>query len=278
MASRYAVFQYVPDLISGERINFGVAAYDDETAYVRFVNRWGRVRGFAGKDVAFLKHFAERVRESADASSLLADVGQITRLDHALITRMAERWIHSIQVTDPKASTLDPRALADKMAAKLLRETGAAPSGGRRKEAQQATVSGVRAAVDDATHGRSRELLKPGGVLRGELTENKFDAVVQNGTPILAAHGISFQGHSDGHAANAVNAISFMLSDVRHKYEEMPLALVAIPPKYDVSGEYQRAKDICAKLEVEVVAPDLVEDWARPAVRAYFGDNQSPTN
>lgn len=273
MASRYAVFQYVPDLISGERINFGVAAYDDETAYVRFVHRWGRVRGFAGKDIAFLKHFAERVRESADASSLLTDVGQVTRLDHALITRMAERWIHSIQVTDPKASTLDPRALADRMAAKLLRETGAAPTGGRRKEAQQATVSGVRAAVDEATHGRSRELLKPGGVLRGELTENKFDAVVQNGTPILAAHGISFRGPSDGHAANAVNAISFMLSDVRHKYEEMPLALVAIPPKYDVSGEYQRAKDICAKLEVEVVVPEMVEEWARPAVRAYFGDN-----
>jgi hypothetical protein len=271
MASRYTIFQYVPDLVSGERINFGVAAYDEDAVHVRFLNRWGRVREFAGKDIGFLKHFAGRIRESADASSLLVDVGSVTRLDHALITKMAERWIHSIQVTEPRASMLPARVLADQMAAKVLRQSGRTPTVARRKAAQQAAISGVRAALDDATEGRSRELLKPGGILKGELTENKFDAVVQNGTPVLAAHGISFQGQSDGHATNAVNAISFMLSDVRHRYTEMPLALVAIPPRFDVSGEYERAQEICAKLNVAVVDPNMVEDWARPAVRAYFG-------
>lgn len=271
MASRYTIFQYVPDLISGERINFGVLAYDDESVHVRFLDRWARVREFAGKDIAFLKHFAGRIRESADASSLLTDVGSVTRLDHALITKMAERWTHSIQITEPRASMLSARALADQMAAKVLRQGGRTPRVARRKDAQQATINGVRAALDDATEGRSKELLKPGGILKGELTENRFDAVVQNGTPILAAHGISFQGQSDGHATNAVNAISFMLSDVRHRYSEMPLALVAIPPRFDVSGEYDRAQEICAKLKVDVVDPQKVEEWAKPAIRTYFG-------
>ncbi|MCA1789089.1 MAG: DUF3037 domain-containing protein [Thioalkalivibrio sp.] len=271
MASRYTIFQYVPDLISGERINFGVAAYDEDSVHVRFLNRWSRVREFAGKDIGFLKHFAGRIRESADASSLLIDVGSVTRLDHELITKMAERWIHSIQVTEPRASMLPAPQLADQIAAKVLRQGGRTQRAARRKAAQQAAVSGVRAALDDATNGRSGELLKPGGILKGELTENKFDAVVQNGTPILAAHGISFQGQSDGHATNAVNAISFMLSDVRHLYAQMPLALVAIPPRSDLSGEYQRAQAICKQINVAVVAPDMVEEWARPAVRAYFG-------
>lgn len=271
MPSRYTVFQYLPDLISGERINFGIAAYDESAAYVRFLTRWQRVKQFAGKDVNFLKHFAMRIQESADTSTLLTDVGDTQKLDHDLITRMAERWIHSIQVTEPRASTLPPRALADQIAAKFLREgSRVQKSTGLRKEAQQATVAGVRAAVDDET-GRARELVKTGAPLRGEITENKFDAVVQNGVPILAAHGISFQGHSDGHAANAVNAISFMLSDVRRRYDRMPLALVAIPPRFDVTGEFERAQDICSKLNVEVVEPTAVEEWARPAVRAYFG-------
>jgi hypothetical protein len=271
MASRYTIFQYVPDLISGERINFGLAAYDDESVHVRFLDRWSRVREFAGKDIGFLKHFAGRLRESADSSTLLIDVGTVTRLDHALITKMAERWMHSIQVTEPRASMLSARALADQMSTKVLRQSGRTQPTARRKIAQQAAINGVRAALDEATHGRSKELLKPGGILKGELTENKFDAVVQNGTPVLAAHGISFQGPSEGHATNAVNAISFMLSDVRHRYAEMPLALVAIPPRFDVSGEYERAQEICAKLHVDVVDPNLVEEWARPTVLSYFG-------
>jgi hypothetical protein len=274
MLSRYTIFQYVPDLISGERINFGIAAYDEREIEVRFISRWSRVRQFAGKDVAFLKDFADRIRESADASALLTDVGEIRRLDHELITRMAARWKRSIQVTEPRVSTLSCHRLADQIEAKVLRSgAGETKSGGLRKVAQQAVVHGVRAAVsavDDVVDGNARDLVKTSAVLRGELTDNRFDAVVQNGTPILAAHGISFQGTSDGHAANAVNAISFMLADVRHRLKDIPLALVALPPRIDVTGEYERALEICRQIKVDVVGPGDVEQWARPVVERYF--------
>ena len=272
MPTRYAVFQYVPDPISGERVNFGVVAYSDDSVRVRFVKRWSRVRNFAGKDIGFLREFASRVSESADPSMLLTDVGPVVRLNEELIQRMSERWMHSIRVTEPKASTLGVRELLDLMTTKVLREDRSSRRGNiPRRAAADAAIAGVRAALQDQSADLALEMLKPGGILRGELTDNKFDAVVQNGTPVLAAHGISFQkNHETPQIANSVNAISFMLSDVRHRYAEMPLALVAIPPRFDVSGEYERAQEICAGLRVDVIAPTAVEDWARPVVRDYL--------
>jgi hypothetical protein len=273
MASRYAVFQYVPDPISGERVNFGVVVYSDDAVRVRFIKRWSRVRNFAGKDVAFLREFAARISESADPSMMLTDVGPVIRLNEELIQRMTERWMHSIQVTEPKASTLPVPELLKLISGRVLREASSTKEGTvPRRAAAEAAISGVRAALQEERIDLARELLQPGGVLRGELTDNKFDAVVQNGTPVLAAHGISFQKSQEApQIAFSVNAVSFMLSDVRHRYPEMPLALVAIPPRFDVTGEYERAQQICAGLHVDVIGPDGVEGWARPVVREYFG-------
>jgi hypothetical protein len=276
MITRYSVFQYVPDPVTGERVNFGVVVYNERTVLVRFVRRWRRIRSFAGKDVTFLRRFAARVEESADPSVMLTDLGPVVRLDDTLIRQMSERWVHSIQVTEPRAGVMQPERMLDQISAKFLREGSTSRrSGLSRHAAASAALSGVRAALEEETRTTSadlaKELLKPGGVLRGRLAASRFDAVVQNGSPILAAHGLSFQGQDSDRIEKDVNAISFSLSDVRQQYPEIPLALVAIPPRFDISGEFDRARDICAGLEVEVIGMDEVEGWARPVVREYLG-------
>ena len=276
MPTRYCVFQYVPDPVAGERVNFGVVVYDESQVLVRFVNRWRRIRSFAGKDVAFLRHFADRVEESADPSILLTDIGAVARLDEALIQRISGKWMHSIQLTEPRVGLLEPKRLLDQISTRFLREGDVRKREGlSRTVAAHAVLNGVRSALEEESTelnaDLAKELLKPGGVLQGVLTSSRFDAVVANGAPVLAAHGLSFQGQNQRLIETDVNAISFSLSDVRQRYPAMPLALVAIPPRYDVSGEYARALEICEGLEVEVVGVDAVESWARPVVREYLG-------
>lgn len=271
MVSRYSVFQYVPDPIAGERANFGVAAYDESTVLVRFLQRWRRIRGFAGKDISFLRDFARRVEESVDPSALITDAGPVVRLNDELIRRMSGRWIGSIQVTEPRASLLPVPQLLDQVSLKFLRQTDVRRREGlTRRTATAAVIAGVRAALEDESPQIAPELLKPHGVLQGRLSSSRFDAVVENGYPVLAAHGLSFQGGDAAQTEKDVNAVSFNLSDVRQRYSEMPLALVAIPPRFDISGQFERAKDICAGLEVDVVGVEEVEAWARPVIHNYL--------
>lgn len=275
MPTRYAVFQYVPDPVAGERVNFGVVVYDEQTVLVRFVNRWQRIKSFAGKDVTFLRHFSNRVEESADPSILLTDVGKVVRLDEDLIRTMSQRWLHSIQLTEPRVGLLEPRKLLDQVSIRFLREGDVRKRDGlSRRVAARAVLTGVRAALEEEATGvnteLAKELLKPGGFLQGVLTSSRFDAVVGNGVPVLAAHGASFQSQNHRLLEAEVNSISFGLTDVRRRYAEMPLALAVIPPRVDVSGEYARALEICAGLGVDVVGVEGVESWARPVVRDYL--------
>lgn len=271
MTSRYVVFQYAPDPATGERINIGVAAYDDDVVFVQFLGHWKRVRAFAGKDITFLKKFANRVRDSADPTTMLTDDGPVVRLDADAFARMSERWQHSIQVTEPRVGVLPPRELLQRVSSRFLLNSATRRRDGlSRAVAARAAIVGVRAALQDEGPRAARELLKPHGVLRGQLTQNTFDALVQNGRPLLAAHGLSFQTKEAPQIEKDVNSVSFMLSDVRQKYPEMPLALVAIPPRFDTSGQYERAGEICVGLNVAVVNQDQVESWARPYVKSYL--------
>ena len=58
MPSRYCIIRYVPNPLTEERVNVGVIAYDDTQVRVRFLERWNRVKHFAGRDITFLRDLA----------------------------------------------------------------------------------------------------------------------------------------------------------------------------------------------------------------------------
>src|SRR5215204_5185211 len=105
MASRYSVIQYLPDPATDERINFGVLAYGGGEAYARFVRDWRRIRGFGGQDTLFLREFARDVEASTSSQGRLPLFGAET-LDPDELILSVGTWKNSIQLTEPRASTL----------------------------------------------------------------------------------------------------------------------------------------------------------------------------
>src|ERR1700737_3502926 len=106
MASYYSIVQYLPDPTIDERINVGVIAFDERNVRVKFLDNWKRVRHFGGRDISFLLDFAKSVQQTASIQMQLPDFANMESLDRSFIHKMADNWINSIQVTQPRASLL----------------------------------------------------------------------------------------------------------------------------------------------------------------------------
>jgi hypothetical protein len=111
VSSRYVVFQYAPNPLNGECINFGVACYAiDEHGHpvgmvgCRFITDWRRVQSFArGADVSFLARFAEGFDMTGEQ-----------------IEAAAGRWVNSLQVSSPRGSLRRPAELLAEIAPRML--------------------------------------------------------------------------------------------------------------------------------------------------------------
>ena len=120
--SRYSVVRYVPDPAREECINVGVVVTTDDGGYVacRFVHNWSRAARFGGKDVAFLKDFAESLKTEIQRQPSLL---QPERFTGKLLAAFATDWCNSIQFSVPRASVAeDPSVLLGELAAQFLVE------------------------------------------------------------------------------------------------------------------------------------------------------------
>jgi hypothetical protein len=113
MSSHFAVVQYVPCPVRGERINIGVIALEDNIAKCQFVDDWTRAERFGDGDVTFLKEFAGDV---ADAVALRSK----WVIDRDSITQIHNEWNGSIQVTELRGSLRDVDDLLDYAARTFL--------------------------------------------------------------------------------------------------------------------------------------------------------------
>jgi hypothetical protein len=94
MKSQYAVIQYVPDQVRGERINIGVLAFDVDHAEdikVAFLKKWDRVRVFSQHDIQFVLDYVERIQ-----------IGRLTQAD--LGTMRQRRPYINVQLTEARGS------------------------------------------------------------------------------------------------------------------------------------------------------------------------------
>ena len=107
MPSYYCVVRYVPDPIKEEQINIGVIVFGYGCVRTRFTTNWQRVYNFGDNDIGFLKDF----------------VSQAARLTERRIREIADRWINTIQLTQPRASELTLEALLKDVAQRYLGES-----------------------------------------------------------------------------------------------------------------------------------------------------------
>lgn len=273
MASRYLVVRYVPDAIKGEQINIGVVAYDASKVRARFLSNWERVRRFGGADVSFLKEFAKQFAKGTSPALLLPDLSADRHVDSARLEKMVGSWRNCIQLSEPRGSLLSCEALLDDMAPRLLAHKVSAEHRPRRRhEAGLLVRNRVRTTVKGAVGGEAAEQLVDHGYLPGShQAEHKLDAVVRNGVPYFAAHGISFEASEPGKLQTTANSIAWTIADVLSGPSAVPLGILALPPLEEegaVSELYDTTKALYQELGATVLSEADFDTWVEQHVFA----------
>lgn len=258
MPSHFTVVQYVPDPVREERVNVGVIVMADGEIHSKFVRNWSRVRLLGGEDLSFLRNFAKQVGGSTSPQLALPGVGSLT-LTPEDIRQMSSRWLNSIQLTEPRASLLSADELLQDVARRYLIERPSPRHSyrDRRKAAQLAFQS-----LDRAVKQQEREVsVERNQRVKGELDEHVFDVTLTNGHLALAAHGLSFEGPHRVDLTREVDATKWAVDDVRKAASDIPIAIIALPPKKG-SKAFSEATRVFEDLGATVVVEDEVFDWA----------------
>ena len=100
--------------------------------------------------------------------------------------------------------------------------------------------------------------------MHGSHDDRRFDVVVANGKPYLAAHGISFEVQIQ---ENVQKLLSYMVLDVKNYQPNLPIVIVVLPPKkendnfQEIQKNYQQATSTYSELGAQVLEENEVEDW-----------------
>lgn len=273
MVSRYSVIQYVPNPISGERINIGVLAFDDDTVLVRFLSTWTRVYCFGTRsDVSILREFARSMRESVKSGLLFPGDKKNAEPNHLRLLTVAKGWINSIQFTEPRGSLDSVESLVESMAQTYLEECEHRTRLRDRQAAAQVTVSSIRNLLKQKFgDDRAKELLRTDYELEGVYKPHKFDAAVANGKPFFAAHGISFEVKT---TETVMDSLAWMIVDVKKQLPDVPLAVIALPPKNDTAdlrrwmNLYKETTHTYKALGAQVLEERQVDPWISQQLEA----------
>lgn len=231
MASRYSVIQYVPNPIADERINIGVLAFDQQTVKVHFLSNWDRVRVFGrSQDMSTLKTFADRMQKSAAAGQLFPGDELNNTPNYEGLLKVVQGWINHIQFTEPRKSldTVD-NLLTDAIATYLLEPEPKPKLRDRQAAARIAQNKIKQALINKLGENRAQELLKPDYFIDGQHQAHTFDvAIANNGRPLLAAHGLSFEVQT---SIQVTDSLAWMIVDVKNHQPDFLLGILALPPQ-----------------------------------------------
>ena len=266
MPSHYSVVQYLPDPVTGERINIGVIAFGDGTMRTRFLRNWSRVGSFGGPDVDFLRAFARDVEAAADQQLPLALEGE--RLDPEGLRAVAGKWVNSIQITEPRASTLEPDELVDSVARRFLRERVREARRGRDRRAATATAArNLELALKAHGSRKPEKYVRTHQAVEGTLDEHAFDIALVNGAPKWGVLSVSFELGSPAYQMREIRANAWTIDDVGAT--GLPITVVTLPPR-GRSKTYDHAVELFESLNAEVVQEADVPDWAADVVDEVY--------
>ncbi|MBR8828981.1 MAG: DUF3037 domain-containing protein [Gomphosphaeria aponina SAG 52.96 = DSM 107014] len=279
MVSRYSIIQYVPNPIIDERINIGVLAFDDQVVKVKFSENWQRVSDFAMEDdLEYLKNFAHRMKECAKDGLLFPGDIKNKIPKHERLLKVAQGWMNSIQFTEPRGSLKNVDKLFTDTVNKFLifppKQTPKNPHTRDRQAAARLTVSKIQQAAKKVFGDQYQHLVKAKYAISGKYIPHKMDIAIANGHPYLAAQGISFEVNPP---PNLLDALSWTITDIKEKNPSFPLAVVLLPPKQDLSKNYETLaakfsdrKAIYQDLGAIVLQEDEVYSWAINQLNSHW--------
>lgn len=265
----YSIIQYVPDPTRDERMNVGVVVTDDVGAIGRakFVRDWSRARQFGKEDMTFLRDFAHALVQELQAQ--LPMLSSVTRWDLERLRKFSVEWRNSIQISEPRASTLTPERLVEEVYEKFVKGLPPRRHAFRDKRAAAGLArTAIKKAVEDRYDKQQvLSLVKSHVWINGRLDEHEFDVVIQNHAPLLAAKGLSFEVPVSTELERDVDALAWAIDDILRAHDKPKLGVIALPPT-DKNREYERARRIYEGLKAEFVLASEVDDWAKTAVGA----------
>jgi len=275
MSAKYSIIQYVPDIITDEKINIGVVAFDRDTVRVRFLSNWERVRRFANQDVKFLQVFAKDLENAASPDALLPGVEEFPRLNEDFILAMIRKSVNSIQLTESRGSVKQVDELLNDISARFLSEHFVVRRDYRdRRAAIHLAKSKIRqvllAHLEDEMG--ADHFLKSASSLDGKHQPHTFDTVVANGVPYLAANGISFELPEARKLKTHIDAFAWSIRDVHDRDPAFPIGVVTLPPKPDneeharLQELYEQTVTVYTDLGAEILNENNIEMWAQKVI------------
>lgn len=274
-ASFYSVIQYVPDPVTGERVNVGVVTVRGEEVHAKFLTDWRRIRSFGGEDLDFLKEFARAAQSWSKAQDRLPGLEERVRLNEQGIRNLAGKWINTVQFTELKASLLDPSELLIDAANRFLRTQPRRRRGFRDRRAAAALARNtIEMVVQDVVGSRWRELVRRNDTVAGRFDDHRFDVSVKNGDIMLAVRALSFEGPASHELEREVDATAWALDDVRKARRDIELAVAALPPRTR-SKTFDSARRVFEGLEASFVVEDDLQSWAAAMTMEAFDGTSS---
>ena len=240
MPAYYSIIQYVPDPVTDERINVGVAGYYEGRVETRFLVNWQRVRALCGKESVDLNRLEPLFRG----------------IDEDRLRKMIGEWRNSIQFTSPGSSLKSLEDTIDEAAARFLVDPPLSVSS-IRKHADVVATAKLQLSTDISIllgSQAAKSLVRPGMEFPGRFGVNRrFDLGVRNGRPLHAVQAISLQGPKS--QEHRVESIAFLAEEVKGR---LPLTVVvALPPlALENSSIYQNALKTFRAVGAEVVTED----------------------
>ncbi|MGD0115994.1 MAG: DUF3037 domain-containing protein [Dehalococcoidia bacterium] len=261
----YSIIRYVPEPLRGEQINVGVIAVSraGTSGRAKFPRRWTRAKQFGKEDVTFLGDFSRSLnRQLADQLSLFDGPGR-WNLDR--LEKLSGEWSNSIQISEPRASTLPLDQLLEDIYVSFVKEPSAQRRElrDRRVAANEVIRAAKKALRESYGQVQAEQLVKPRDFIDGRYGQYKFDLVIRNQIPLFAAEGLSFEVPESADLERDVHALAWAIDDVLPGKESLKLAVIALPPKgRQAVSIYKKAKEIYTSLGARFVVENEIGRWA----------------
>lgn len=238
MPSHYTVIQYVPDPVTGERINVGVAGYADGLVMTRFLINWARVKALAGRNAATLERI-EAIFHGVDQDRLLA---------------MIHDAPNSIQFTAPSGSLRSLEETVEREAQRYLVDAPIVERSVNHGDVVYYAKSELSAAITRRAGSRAaKSLIRPNLEVPGRFGINRrFDLGIRNGKPLHAIQALSFSGSKM--PERQIEATAFLAEEVA---EKVPVTVVVAPPMTALAtAVYENARRTLEAVRARVVTQD----------------------
>lgn len=267
MNTKYSVIRYLPRPLSGELINIGVVAWTEQSIVTRFVDNWQRARTFGRENINFLREFAHQLESSTSSQQALfgLDLGS---LDASKLEKIVETWGHSIEFTEPRASLRSPEEVLHEVTSIYLLESQRRHRARDRRTAAMLAIQSVSTVLTASRGPEAADLIKKQRSISGKIEKHVFDVVVENGRPLFAAQGLSFEKSSTLDVQRDVDATAWAIDDVRKSsaFKSLPVAVLALPPSGE-SRAYSSAKRIFRALDVNMISETGMKTWVKKTMK-----------